>query len=205
MKARHRAHALLKTVELCKQNGADPKQRLPDRLKVRMRLHQLFDASGKACPRRLADLQPEAAQDPAQAVLEVQELALHQLARRQHRADLLGCDRLAVYRPEARPQGQPPSWPHRAIATAAPPQVRSWPAQARANRTSRSAPPARSPPWPPGRSCRWRRQRTRLSIPMTRRFLHNDPWSSLLEAWSQAYPRTPSHHQCEGRPPAFCN
>src|SRR6202049_5352034 len=100
MKARHRAHALLKTVELCKQNGARPKQRLSDRLKVRMRLHQLFDASGKVCPRRLADLQPEAAQNPAQAVLAVPELALHQLARRQHRADLLCRDRLAVYRPE---------------------------------------------------------------------------------------------------------
>src|ERR1700737_4094951 len=24
---------------------------------------------------------------------------------------------------------------------------------------------------------------------MTRRFLHNDPWSSLLDAWSEAYPR----------------
>src|SRR6266567_1858659 len=81
MKARHRAHALLKTVELCKQNGPRPKQRLPDGLKVRMPLHQLFDASGKVCPRRLADLQPEAAQNPAQAVLEVQQLALHQPSR----------------------------------------------------------------------------------------------------------------------------
>src|SRR6266404_8900952 len=24
---------------------------------------------------------------------------------------------------------------------------------------------------------------------MTRRFLHTDPWSSLLDAWSEAYPR----------------
>src|SRR5467141_1809346 len=218
MKPRHRTHALLKTVELCKQNGPRPKQRLPDRLKVRMPLHQLFDAFGKLCPRRLANLQPEAAQNPAQAVLEVQQLALHQLARRQHRADLLGRGRLAVYRPEpaephqlrdlagvvavrlhrhrprggspeARPQGQPASWPHRAIATAAPPQVRSWRVQARANRTSRSVPPVRSPPWPPGRPCRSRRPRTRSSIPMTRRFLHNSPWSSLLDAWSEAYPR----------------
>ena len=78
MKARHRPHALLEPVELCKQNGARPKQRLPDRLKVRMALHQFFDPSGKVGPRRLADLQPEAAQNPAQAVLEVQELALHQ-------------------------------------------------------------------------------------------------------------------------------
>src|SRR5450631_3390355 len=100
MKARHRAHAPLKTVELCKQDGAHPKQLLPDGLKVRMPLHQLFDASGKICPRGLADLQPEATQNSAQAVLEVQQLALHQLARRQHRADLLGRDRLAVDRPE---------------------------------------------------------------------------------------------------------
>src|SRR5450631_4166664 len=98
MKARHRAHAPLKTVELCKQDGAHPKQLLPDGLKVRMPLHQLFDASGKICPRGLADLQPEATQNSAQAVLEVQQLALHQLARRQHRADLLGRDRLAVDR-----------------------------------------------------------------------------------------------------------
>src|SRR5450755_4104525 len=100
MKARHRAHALLETIELRKQDGAHPKQLLPDGLKVRMPLHQLFDASGKICPRGLADLQPEATQNSAQAVLEVQQLALHQLARRQHRADLLGRDRLAVDRPE---------------------------------------------------------------------------------------------------------
>ena len=71
MKARHRAHALLKIVELGKQNGAHPEQRLADRVKVWMPLHQFFDAFGKVCPRRLADLQPEATQDPAQAVLKV--------------------------------------------------------------------------------------------------------------------------------------
>src|ERR1700745_3121698 len=100
MKARHRPHALLKTIELCKQNGPCPKQRLRDRLKVGMPLHQLFDPSGKVGPCCLADLQPKAAQYPAQAVLETKELALHQLARRQQRADLLCRDRLAVYRPE---------------------------------------------------------------------------------------------------------
>src|SRR5450755_648683 len=39
-------------------------------------------------------------QNPAQAVLEVQQLALHQLARRQDCVDLLGRDRLAADRPE---------------------------------------------------------------------------------------------------------
>jgi hypothetical protein len=58
----------LKTIELRTQNGAHPKPRLPDGLKVRMPLQQLFDAPGKVCPRRLADLQPEAAQNPAQGV-----------------------------------------------------------------------------------------------------------------------------------------
>src|SRR3981081_4000541 len=29
---------------------------------------------------------------------------------------------------------------------------------------------------------------THLSIPMTRRFRHNSPWSSLLDAWSEAHP-----------------
>src|SRR5271156_3101135 len=100
MKARRRPNALLKTVELCKQNGPHPQQRLADGLKVRMSLHQLFDPSGKVGPRRLADLQSEAAQNPAQAVLEVQELALPQLACRQHRADPLSRNRLAVSRPE---------------------------------------------------------------------------------------------------------
>src|SRR5260221_3300769 len=69
------------------------------------------------------------------------------------------------------------------------PQVRPWRARARPNGTSRSATPVRSPPVPPGRPCRSRRPRTRSSIPMTRRFLHTDPWSSLLDAWSEACPR----------------
>src|SRR3984957_18002203 len=72
MKARRRPNALLKTVELCKQDGPHPQQRLADGLKARMPFYQLFDPSGKVGPRRLADLQPEAAQNPAQAVLEVQ-------------------------------------------------------------------------------------------------------------------------------------
>src|ERR1700722_8513976 len=110
MKARRRPHVLLKTVELCKQNGPHPQQCLAYGLKVGMRLYQFFDPSGKGGPRRLADLQPEAAQNPAQSVLEVLELALHQLACRQHRADLLCRDRLAVYRSE-------PAEPHQLRAS----------------------------------------------------------------------------------------
>src|SRR5207244_819374 len=76
------------------------------------------------------------------------------------------------------------SSPHTAIATAVQPPARSAPGQTRANQTRRSVPQARSKPCPRERSCRSPRQRTRSRIPMTRRFLHNGPWSSLDDAWS---------------------
>src|SRR5882757_10451830 len=38
---------------------------------------------------------------------------------------------------------------------------------------------------------------------MTRRFLHNAPWSSLLDACSEAHPSMPSHHHVrDDRPPS---
>ena len=100
IRACHRAHALLKDVELAQQNRAHREQRLADRLQVAMTLHQFLDASGKAPRRGFANLQPEAAQDTAQAVLDVQELALDQLARGQDRSCFLRTQRLAVHRPE---------------------------------------------------------------------------------------------------------
>ena len=47
-----------------------------------------------------ADLQAEAAQDAAQAHLDIVQLGLQQLARRQQGAHLLRRQRLAVHRPE---------------------------------------------------------------------------------------------------------
>src|SRR6202042_3308729 len=93
-------HAPLKGIELALQNGTHREQRLSDRLQVRLAIYQLLDASGKAAWGGLADLQPEAAQDPAQAVLDLQKLARHQLASRQDGAYFLRIHRLAVPRPE---------------------------------------------------------------------------------------------------------
>src|SRR5204863_9572422 len=81
-------------------------------------------------------------------------------------------------------QDLPAASPRTAIATAAPPPARSAQASIPENQTTRSEPPARSQPSPPEQSCRSRQQHTRSSIPMTRRFLHSGPWSSLDDAWS---------------------
>jgi len=70
-----------------------------------MALHQFPDATGKAFISRLADLQPKAAQDPAQAVLDILTLGLNQLACCQHRPNFLRIHRLAMHRPE-------PTQPH---------------------------------------------------------------------------------------------
>jgi len=70
-----------------------------------MARHQLLDPAGKAPLRRVADLQPEAAQNTTQAVLDVLKLRLHELARGKHCACLLRPDRFAMYRPE-------PAQPH---------------------------------------------------------------------------------------------
>jgi hypothetical protein len=80
MKARHRAHALLDAVELGKQNAARPKQRLPDGLKVRMTFTNSSMRPAKLVRVVLPTCSPEPRQNPAQAVLEIQQLALHQRA-----------------------------------------------------------------------------------------------------------------------------
>jgi len=99
MKARHRAHAASQTVELCTQNGPRPNSAWPDRLEVRMPLHHLFDAPGKVVASSLPTFSPNPAQKPAQAVLEVPHASLTSLRSSASARNLLGRDRLAVYRP----------------------------------------------------------------------------------------------------------
>jgi len=89
MKARHRAHALLKTVELCKQNGPCPKQALHDRLKVRMPYTGSSIAHGKVV-RVVCDLSPKPRQNPAKVLSRSSSLLCTSLPRSQNRADLLG-------------------------------------------------------------------------------------------------------------------
>ena len=62
--------------------------------------HQLPDPSLELFRGGLSHLQPEPAQDPAQAHLDVLKLRLKQLARRQQRSRLLRRKRLAMHRPE---------------------------------------------------------------------------------------------------------
>ena len=49
----------------------------------------------------------------------------------------------------------------------------------------RSGSRARWPPWPRARSARSRRQHTGSRFPMTRRYRHSAPWSSLDDVWSR--------------------
>ena len=65
----------------------------------------MIDARRKAARRRRPHLEPETAQNAAQAHLDVVELRLHQLARGEQCAHLLGSHRLTVHRPE-------PAQPH---------------------------------------------------------------------------------------------
>src|ERR1700688_5236967 len=81
------------------------KQRLRDRLKIGLSLNQFADPPSKAPGRGLADLEPKTAQNPAQTVLDVVQLRLNELARREHRPQLLRTERLAMHRPE-------PAQPH---------------------------------------------------------------------------------------------
>ena len=62
--------------------------------------NQLPDAAGERAFGGLADLQAKTAKHTAQAVLDVAQLRLQQLARRQNRTRLLRLDRLAVHRTE---------------------------------------------------------------------------------------------------------
>ena len=60
--------------------------------------HQLAHPRHKPALARLAHLQPEPAQNAADAELHIQQLALQQLAGNEQRADLLGCRRLGMHR-----------------------------------------------------------------------------------------------------------
>jgi hypothetical protein len=61
---------------------------------------QFADPAWKGSRCRRADLQPKAAQHPAQAHLDVMVLGLQQLTRRQQRSHFLRRQRLAVHRTE---------------------------------------------------------------------------------------------------------
>src|SRR5215471_5704429 len=65
-----------------------------------MALHQLANPTRKASLRRRANLEPEAAQNPAQAIGDVSKLRFNQLACGQLGANLLDPNRLAVHRPK---------------------------------------------------------------------------------------------------------
>ena len=182
---------------------------------------EVADAVGKTLRRRTAHFEPEAAQNPAQAHLDIVQLRLHQLARGQDGTHLLRGERLAMHRAEpaephqlgnpacvvavrlhrhrlesaaftcrvsksstARPALRSPLCSHCDNGPASSPAIAAAPAR----QTRRSTPPARSQSCPPEQSCRQRPQHTRSSIPMTRRFLHNGPWSSLDDAWSGHVP-----------------
>ncbi len=70
-----------------------------------MALDQLTDAHLEPPAADRTNLETEAAQYPADAALDVEQLALHQLARSQQRSHLLRARRLGVHRPiPAKPQ-----------------------------------------------------------------------------------------------------
>ena len=135
-----RQHRPVQGVVLGPQRLARPQHRLDHPLQHRLARDQLADPGREPALAHLADLQPEAAQDAADAQLDVQQLALQELAPDQQRPDLLGRRRLAVHRPEpahpqaagrcrARPCGRssPPSPtapPSPVASRAAPPRTR---------------------------------------------------------------------------------
>ena len=80
LRARHLARLLLEGLELLAQCLAHGQQCASDPLKMRLACDELIDPRRKLPLRRFANLQPKAAQDPAQAVLDIQKLGLHQLA-----------------------------------------------------------------------------------------------------------------------------
>src|SRR5208283_3055375 len=85
------------------------------------------------------------------------------------------------------------SSPRKAIATTDPPPARSGQSQAQVPQTTRSALQAHSILSPPARSGRQRRPRKRSTLPMTRQFQHNSPWSSLDDVWSRRKPDSVVH------------
>src|SRR5436190_9438894 len=102
----------------------------------------------------------------------------------------------------AAPRVSPPASSRQtAIARAVQPPARYAPAAGLRSEATQSAPPARSQPCLHERSCRCQIRCTHSSIPMTRRFRHSSPWSSLMMLGAGESP-TPNHrhHQFEGRP-----
>jgi hypothetical protein len=81
------------------QRLAGAQHRLRHPLQRRLARDQLADPGGEPALADLAELEPEAAQDAADAELDVRQLALQQLAPDQQRPDLLRRRRLAVHRP----------------------------------------------------------------------------------------------------------
>src|SRR5258708_27308947 len=100
MRGGHGPDGVLKTVELALEHGVYREQGLDNRLQGWMAGHQLLRPPCKAALSGLSDLQPEAAQYPAQTVLDVAQLRLHKLARGEHCPHLLRCDRFAMNRAE---------------------------------------------------------------------------------------------------------
>ena len=83
--------------ELAPQRIARRQHRFCDPFQHGVATHQLADADRQFAAAHVADLQPEAAQQPAQGLLQVHGLDLHLLARGEKRPDFLRRDRLAVH------------------------------------------------------------------------------------------------------------
>src|SRR3712207_846944 len=77
-----------------RQGLARPQHRLHHPLQGGLAGHQLADAPLEPGGADRAHLQPEAAEQAADAALEVEQLGLHLLARRQQQADLLGREQI---------------------------------------------------------------------------------------------------------------
>src|SRR5262252_6713519 len=87
------------------------------------------------------------------------------------------------------------SAPHAAIAIAAQPPARSASLQSQACERKQPELRVRSQPSPPSQSCPVRPQRTRSTVPMTRRFRHNSPrLSSVSRCLGPTHVVTPFHH-----------
>jgi hypothetical protein len=98
--ASQRSQALPELLPLPKEHIPGRQRRFCNRRQCRMAGDQLADAARKGSRRCRADLQPKAAQHPAQAHLDVMVLALQKFACRQQGPHLLRRQRLAVNRAE---------------------------------------------------------------------------------------------------------
>src|SRR6185436_3049556 len=90
----------VQSLELAPQHGTGFEQRPGYQFQSGMAGDQLPDTLSERAFAGLADLQAKAAEHAAQAVLDVAQLRLQQLARGQNSTRLLCFDRLAVYRTE---------------------------------------------------------------------------------------------------------